>query len=186
MKTARKVIISTVLTRMKSIKLTDHLRKRAKLLGMLTGVALTALFLGACVQVSVFESNREINPDGWNLNDSVEFVVDVTDTLSAMNFLLTLRHNTDYEYSNIYFFLNTYYPGNQYSRDTIQLLLAGKDGKWFGEGLGKLREVEVMLKPGVVFPMKGTYRFSFVQAMRVESLTGVEDIGIRIERAGDR
>ena len=171
---------------MKSINPIQYLRNYRKLTGNLTGFALIGLFLGACVQMSVFESNHEINPDGWNMKDSVEFVVDVTDTLSPMNFLLTLRHNTDYEYSNIYFFLNTRYPGNQYSRDTIQLLLAGKDGQWYGDGLGKLREVEVMLKQGVVFPMKGSYSFSFIQAMRVESLTGVEDIGIRIERAGDR
>ncbi len=140
-------------------------------------------FLAGCVQVSEFEKNYPIDPDGWSISDSVEFSVPVTDTITPMNFLLSLRHNTDYEFSNIYFFLNTFYPNNDYSRDTIQLLLAGRDGKWYGSGLGKLREVEVMLKSDVVFPMTGTYRFSFVQAMRVESLEGVEDIGIRIERS---
>ena len=142
-------------------------------------------FLAGCVKVSEFEKNYPIDPEGWSINDSVEFVVPVVDTVTPMNFVLSLRHNTDYEYSNIYFFLNTFYPNNDYSRDTIQLLLAGRDGKWYGDGFGKLREVEVMLKSDVVFPMSGTYRFSFVQAMRVESLKGVEDIGIRIEKTGN-
>jgi gliding motility-associated lipoprotein GldH len=123
-----------------------------------------------------------VDPDGWAISDSIEFAVDITDTITPANFILSVRHNTDYGFSNIYFFLNTFYPGNSYSRDTIQLLLAGKDGKWYGKGFGQLREVEVMLREGVVFPVKGTYRFSFVQAMRVGSLRGVEDIGIRIER----
>jgi gliding motility-associated lipoprotein GldH len=148
---------------------------------------LSALFfLAGCTQMAEFEKNYPIDPEGWSINDSVEFSVPVSDTLTPMNFVLSVRHNTDYEYSNIYFFLNTRYPNSDYARDTIQLLLAGRDGKWYGSGLGKLREVEVMLKSDVVFPMSGTYRFSFVQAMRVESLKGVEDIGIRIEKSGSR
>lgn len=143
------------------------------------------MLLMGCVQMSVYEKNESIDPDGWEINDSIEFAVEIQDTLTPLNFIFNMRHNTDYQYSNIYFFINTTYPNKQYSRDTIQLLLAGKDGKWYGEGFGKLKEVEVVLKDGVIFPMKGTYLFSFTQAMRTEALTGVEDVGIRLEKAGD-
>lgn len=144
--------------------------------------AIIALALWSCVKLSLYEKNIAVDPDGWSLSDSIEFVVEIEDTLSPMNFLLNLRHNTDYEYSNIYFFVNTVYPGNDYSRDTIEILLAGKDGKWFGKGFGELKEVQVMLKNRVVFPRAGTYRFSFVHAMREDPLVGIEDVGIRIEK----
>lgn len=143
------------------------------------------VLLGACVEESVYEKTRRVDSNGWHISDSVEFVVDVTDTITPVNFMFSIRHNTDYEYSNIYFFINTDYPNHQYSKDTIQVLLAGKDGKWFGKGFGKLKEVEVMLKDGVVFPMKGTYRFTFIHAMRVESLPGVEDVGMRLEKVAE-
>lgn len=133
----------------------------------------------------MFEKNLTVDPAGWSVTDSLTFEVEITDTLTAMNFLLSLRHNDDYPYSNIYFFVNTVYPSQHYSRDTIEILLAGKDGQWYGKGFGKLKEVQVMLKDRVVFPMKGNYTFSFVQAMREENLPGVEDLGIQIEKSGD-
>jgi len=140
-----------------------------------------ATLLSSCIDGSVYENNHPVDPSGWNIRDSVEFAVDISDTVTPVNFMLNIRHTIDYEYSNIYIFVNTVYPSKQYSRDTIEILLAGKDGKWFGKGMGKLKEVQVMLKDGVLFPMNGVYRFSFVQAMRVETLKGIEDIGIRIE-----
>lgn len=143
------------------------------------------LFLSNCVDMSVYEKNLPVDPDGWSVSDSLLFDVEITDTLTAMNFLLNLRHNDDYPYSNIYFFVNTVYPSKHYSRDTIEILLAGKDGQWYGKGFGKLKEVQIMLKDRVTFPMKGVYTFSFVQAMREEKLQGVEDLGIKIEKWGD-
>ena len=150
--------------------------------GLILSGIFAILFVSACIKGSLYEGNQDVDPQGWSINDSVEFSVEINDTLTPMNFLFTMRHNADYEYSNIYFFVNTLYPNNHYSRDTIEILLAGKDGKWYGKGFGKLKEVQVMLKKGIVFPMKGMYRFSFVQAMRVETIIGVEDLGIRIEK----
>lgn len=180
------MIISTVLIRMRFINAKNMpLRQVYGVVGNGMAGLLITFFFSACVELTVFDRTEPIDPNGWHINDSVEFAVNIQDTLTPVNFIFSMRHNTDYEYSNIYFFINTVYPNHQFSRDTIQLLLAGKDGKWYGQGFGKLKEVKVMLKDGVVFPMKGTYRFSFVQAMRVESLTGVEDIGIRLEKSGE-
>lgn len=144
---------------------------------------LPLLFLLGCVEGSMYEKNISVDPNGWAINDSVKFEVEINDTITPMNFLLTLRHNGEYQYSNIYFFVNTVYPTQDYSRDTIEILLAGKDGSWFGSGFGELKEVQIMLKDRVVFPMKGLYTFSFVQAMRDDPLPGIEDMGIRIEKA---
>lgn len=141
------------------------------------------MIFGGCTQPSYFEDQQTIDPQGWAAGDTVSFSVDIQDTVRSMDFLLTLRHNTDYPYSNIYFFVKTVYPDRNYSRDTLEILLAGKDGKWFGEGFGKLKEVQVMLKDRVVFPEKGTYRFEFVQGMREEKLEGVEDLGVQIRES---
>lgn len=183
MKTARKMITSTASIRTKFINrklvgVSNHIKTAGFLF-----ILLVLVGLAGCMKTSVYERNLQVDPGGWDIDDSLEFAVEVTDTLTPVNFLFTLRHNTDYRYSNIYFFLNTYYPDNRYSRDTIQILLAGKDGKWFGKGFGRLKEVDVMLKDKLVFPRSGIYRFSFVQAMREQSLSGIEDIGIRIEKS---
>lgn len=144
---------------------------------------LFSLALVACTPVSYFEGQQQIDPNGWASNDTVLFTVDIQDTITPMDFMLNLRHNTDYPFSNIYFFVKTIYPDQNYARDTLEILLAGKDGKWFGEGFGKIKEVQVLLKDRVVFPQKGEYHFEFVQGMREETLEGIEDLGIQIRKS---
>ena len=144
-----------------------------------------ALLVSSCVVQPVYDKNLTIKSEGWHINDSLVFPVLIEDTLSSMNFYLNLRHTTEYEFSNIYLFVNSHYPNGQRSRDTIEILLAEKNGEWFGSGFGKIRDNRVLLKQGVVFPLKGLYEFSFIQAMRVETLQEVEDLGIRIEKMQD-
>jgi gliding motility-associated lipoprotein GldH len=137
----------------------------------------------ACVPTSYYEGQQEIASGGWSVADTVFFSVDIQDTIAPMDFLLNLRHTTDYPFSNLYLFVETVYPDRNFSRDTLEIMLAGKDGKWFGKGFGKLKEVQVMLKDRVVFPASGTYRFGFVQGMREEVLLGIEDLGIQIRKS---
>ncbi len=58
-----------------------------------------------------------------------------------------------------------------------------KNGKWLGEGLGDIWDNRVLFKKNVSFPQKGEYRFEFTQAMRLNPLPGVMDVGIRIEKS---
>jgi gliding motility-associated lipoprotein GldH len=137
----------------------------------------------ACDPNLVYEKNTPIDINGWKIENSAEFVLEITDTLTPHNFYINLRHSTDYKYSNIYLFLDTHFPGNDRTRDTIEIMLADIKGKWYGKGMGKIKENQVMLQKNFVFPMSGTYKFIIEQGMREELLTGMEDIGIRIERS---
>lgn len=141
------------------------------------------LIFSACDSVLVYEKNMAIDNEGWEIENPAEFELEVTDTLSPHNFYINLRHSTDYKYSNIYMFLDTYFPGNNQTRDTIEILLADIKGEWYGKGMGKIKENQVMLQKNFVFPMSGTFKFTIEQGMREEILTGIEDIGIRIERS---
>lgn len=139
--------------------------------------------MSSCIDQPYYEKNLSIDPSGWQINDSIIFTFDIDDTLSPMNFLLNIRHSTEYNYSNIYLFINSIYPNGQTNRDTVEILLAAKDGKWYGTGLGKLKESQILLKHNLIFPFSGTYEFSLVQAMREQNLKGIEDVGIRIEKS---
>lgn len=141
--------------------------------------------LSSCDSNRYYEKNIPFEDHVWERIQPVSFSVEMDDTLNAFNFLINIRHNTDYRYSNIFLFLDTQYPDGNYSHDTIECLLAAPDGKWFGKGNGRIKENRILLKRNVLFPRKGIYKFSFEQAMRIEKLTGMEDFGIRIEKFED-
>lgn len=138
------------------------------------------LLLGACDKKRFYEKNFPIKNEVWNVNDKPIFEVKVEDTLQLFNFYINLRNNSSYEYSNIYLFLNTYFPNGEKSRDTIECVLADARGHWLGKGT-EIIEHQILFKRGVRFPMSGIYRFEFEQAMRKDDLEDILDIGLRIE-----
>lgn len=93
-----------------------------------------------------------------------------------------MRHADSYKFSNLYLFINSYFPGGSHTRDTIELILADHTGKWYGSGFGNIKEYQVLIRKGVVFPVTGVYKIGIEQGMRENNLLGIEDIGIRIER----
>jgi gliding motility-associated lipoprotein GldH len=138
--------------------------------------------LSSCDPGRIYENNIPIDPLGWQVANKIPFELDVTDTLALLNFYINIRHTTDYKYRNIFLFVDTFFPEGTQSRDTVEIMLADAKGKWFGKGIGNIRSNQVLLKRGFSFPMKGHYKFRIEQGMREPELTGVRDVGIRIEK----
>ncbi len=157
------------------------LRARPPFFSMLLILFLVPLFFG-CGHGVMFDNTKKIEGNVWNKDEKVRFDVPVTDTLDSYRFYLNVRHSTDYRYSNIYFFINTLFPDGKTARDTVQCILARPDGKWLGRGFTGIKDNQVLLRTGLRFPRNGTYVFEFEQAMRVDDLEGITDIGLRLEK----
>jgi gliding motility-associated lipoprotein GldH len=138
--------------------------------------------LQSCDSRRFFEENKIIDKSVWNNKDKAIFNVLITDILSSYDFFINLRNSGDYQYSNIYLFLKTVFPDGKVARDTIECQLADYDGKWLGSGISNLKFNRFLFRKGVRFPQKGQYVFEVEQAMRVNDLKGISDIGIRIEK----
>jgi len=135
-----------------------------------------------CDQNRIYDEYRHFDRDVWNRYETKRFEIVVNDTVSYNDFYIGVRNTTDYPYANIYLFIDSRFPGGQTYRDTIECLLADRQGKWLGRGLGKIKDNRFLFKRLVRFPAKGTYVFSIQQAMRTEDLTGIADIGLRLEK----
>jgi len=142
-------------------------------------VVLVAFF--SCVSPGIYDHSEKIPAAGWHKDSVVFFHVEIEDTISRHNFYINLRHSDTYAYRNFYIFLNSRLPDGRITRDTIEVLLADKEGKWFGKGFGALRDYRFEVRNNLVFPLKGQYSFWIEQAMREDQLTGISDIGIRID-----
>jgi gliding motility-associated lipoprotein GldH len=145
------------------------------------GLALICLF-ASCDSTRIFEDNQSIENSIWNAKKPVVFGVDVDDTITACNFYFNIRHAEAYPFSNLYVFLNTKFPNGKMARDTVELILQNQNGKWSGSGLGDIWDCQIRFKQNLRFPMKGRYEFSVIQAMQMENLPAVMEVGMRIER----
>jgi len=136
----------------------------------------------SCDSKRFFEENKRIEKSVWKNTDKAIFNVKIADNLSRYNFYFNLRNGGDYPYSNIYLFLKTVFPDGRIARDTIECQLADYDGKWLGSGISDVKFNRFLFQKGVRFPEKGQYVFEVEQAMRVNDLKGITDIGIRLEK----
>jgi len=143
---------------------------------------LAFILLPACDRSMVFEDHGRIAPTGWNYADRIHFEAQIQDTTSLHNLYISIRNTTDYAYSNFFLFLDIAFPDGKTLRDTIECVLADPKGRWTGRGFGRIRSNRFLFRTDVWFPQSGTYTFTMQHAMRQELLTGISDIGIRIEQ----
>jgi gliding motility-associated lipoprotein GldH len=152
-----------------------------KLLSILIFAGLvTCLF--SCDSKRIYEQNMDIPENIWDQKNPVYFDVPITDTTSLHNIYINIRNASGYGFSNIYLFLDTKYPNNTISRDTIECILADPSGKWLGDGSGDIWDNQILFKKNVRFKQMGTYKFRYEQAMRMPKLPMIMDVGLRIEK----
>lgn len=139
-------------------------------------------FTMSCDRNKVYEKYTKINDYVWNSKNMVRFDVEIKDTVTRHNIFLLVRNASQYQYGNLWMFVATTAPNGNKELDTVQCLLADKNGKWLGEGMGDIWDNKILWKQNVRFPQAGIYTIQFEQGMRVENLPGIMDIGLRVEK----
>ena len=134
-----------------------------------------------CQPGVVFQEQQNIPTEGWHYRDGIVFEARIDDTVALHKMYLDIRNTTDYEYSNLFLFLDIEFPDGRQLRDTIECLLADRRGQWTGKGIGHIRSNRFLFRDDVWFPEKGAYRFRLHHGMRHEYLHGLSDVGLRIE-----
>ena len=149
-------------------------------------ILLIAALLVSCDSNRLYEKNISIDNDMWSLEQMPNFEFENKDTISEVNLILNIRHSSIYPFSNLWVFIHALSPSGATQVDTLETTLSQKDGKWIGDGLGGIWDLQVHFKK-VRLTESGTYSFEIEQAMRhgnlskIEQLPGVMEIGLRIE-----
>lgn len=146
-------------------------------------VFLVAIFLISCGNEVFVDNDVNYEDSSWDAKDKYVLSFEQTDTVSNYNFFITLRNTEDYPYRNIYVFLTTVFPDGKSHRDTIDCPLANYQGKWLGKGFGGVYDNRIIYLHKSRFPLPGEYKIVMEQAMRIEELSGITNVGIRIEKA---
>ena len=117
-----------------------------------------------------YENYYSFNSNGWNADTIINFKYAIVDTVNSYNIKLKIRHTVNYEFQNLFLFLE------EPQKDTIEINLANKIGKWTGSGISDIREVEYVFDEKRVFDKKGYYNLKIEQAMRYGSLDKIENL----------
>ncbi len=145
-------------------------------------VLATILVATACNNDVFLSESTHLKNNEWKATDTLFYTFDSKDTLASYDFYFEIRNTTDYDMQNLFLFITAYYPGDTYSRDTAECVLAAPDGKWYGKGMGKHKDNRFLFRKGVHFRKPGNYIIAVNQAMRKENLTGISDVGILIKK----
>lgn len=125
----------------------------------------------------------------WGWKDTKSFNFDIEDTSHYYNIYCGLRLNGTYNYSNIWLIYELS-ETKQDSNNTIklksqkkqfQIELADQTGRWLGKGMSNLISYEQLLLNKIKLK-KGHYTFKLSQNMREDLLSGVSDVGIKVEK----
>ncbi len=92
----------------------------------------------SCNSNVVFEKYTKFNNNQWHTDSIVVFNYGDLDTSLDYKIYLNIRHDIDYKYRNLFLFTET-----KYTRDTIEIHLCDKQGKWYGKGMSNIREVKL-------------------------------------------
>ncbi len=151
-------------------------------------VALLAVLAG-CDSSRVYEQNETIPGNMWQKENRIAFQFEITDTTLRYNVLVNLRHTNFYPFSNLWVMAYTTYPdGENLEPERLQLQLADTDGKWYGECIGDICDLQQYIQTNVRFSQTGTYKIAFEQIMRskdvpvIENLPAIMAVGLRVEK----
>ena len=119
-----------------------------------------ACLMAACNENTVYHSYQSLPNEGWGKSDTLSFQCPVTDSIpSTLRLFAEVRNRSEYPYRNLYLFIHeNLLDSTVWRTDTIA--------------------VNRPLHPG-------NYTVKIVHGMQDEKLTGLNDVGIRIEKQGE-
>ena len=142
----------------------------------------TIVMFISCDSSVVFEEYKSFENQNWNTDSVAFFNYAITDTTSKNTIKIKLRHTVEYEFQNLFLFIEADVI------DTVELMLANKEGMWLGSGIGDVREFEFEYQNAKLFSKKENYSFRIEQAMRygmaekIQVLNNVVAVGLSIEK----
>ncbi len=131
---------------------------------------------------TVYFEFQQVHPEAWSKDSLYAFPISISDTTALYDLYIYTRNTPGYPYQNIWLFISSQSPDNTLVADTIEFFLADHRGRWLGTGMGDLKEMPVLYKQNLRFPRAGTYIYTIGHGMRDDTLRGINDVGMKVER----
>ncbi|KAA6338521.1 Gliding motility lipoprotein GldH [termite gut metagenome] len=145
---------------------------------------ITALILAGCTDNIVYHSYRYIPGKRWNRRDTLTFDVPIADSFPTYYYLYVhVRNLPHYPYQNLLLLVShNLQDSSVMVTDTVRGILASETGRWAGKGLGTLFQITLPVNEYTVDYPAGVRTVRVTHGMEDETLIGINDVGIRIEK----
>jgi gliding motility-associated lipoprotein GldH len=151
------------------------------------------IFTG-CIESPYYQKQVSIPTYKWDYKYTPTFEFEVTDTTHFYRVFFLIRHTDAYPYANVWMNMYTKQPGDTvFTKQRVNVQLAVPNGKnagqWMGRGMGEIWEQRLSIThegDPAILAKKGKYIIRFEQNMRVNPLTEILQVGLRVEKGKPR
>ena len=121
----------------------------------------------------------------WNKDREISFHLDpMTGAIIVPE--IRIEHRLDYKFENLYLLVTVLSNKDLLRSDTVSVQLASDSGYWSGKCSDKLCKVDYRFPYSFSSPREGPLEIKVKQFSRLDTLKGVENIGLRlIETTGN-
>jgi gliding motility-associated lipoprotein GldH len=78
--------------------------------------------------------------------------------------------------------IHTVFPAGDTLQSRVELPLASNKQGWYGNCMGDICDAQVPIQNKAMFKHAGDYTFILEQIMRQDTLKGIREIGLRLEK----
>jgi len=141
-----------------------------------------SLLLCSCSKNKVFDKYIEFKNYDWNMNQTVNFDVNIEDTSALYNIYIPVRHIENYPYDGLLLNLTYSAPSGEERTKNYKLKFRDADGKFKGKGSGDIWDEKEMIIKNNKFNSKGIYKFEIINNMPKTPTQGIMSLGLLIEK----
>lgn len=135
-------------------------------------LAAISIFLLSCSNKKII---REVNiSQPWDSAQFYSLNIPINDTSVLYSVVLKIKKEKNYNYQNLWLFMNVVSPGGKSRNDTIDFV--------FDQVNANRKTFKYLLADSLKFNETGIYEFNFKQALRIKSLNNIIKIGLTIEK----
>lgn len=135
--------------------------------------------LAACQQGVVYHVYQPVDNIAWERTDTLHFDCPRLADGGRFRCSVGIRFQEQMPYRDVNLVLE-HRIGNEHQRDTLSLMLTDDDGKWLTQGVA-LHEYEAEAAT-IEVPATATVELLIYHIMPRQSLTGLTEVGLKIEK----
>lgn len=127
---------------------------------------------------------REVPHAKWQKGDVLDYEILIPDYTRSYSLEVLIRHDNRYEYRDLALAYEISVRGHVILADSMGLTLADQPQRWNGKGVAK-QQNRFLLPISARFPYSGLYKIKLRHIMRVPTLSGITEVGIRLTEGRD-
>ena len=155
--------------------MSDHMNHISRYRRLLLPGLMAAAMAACGVPDVEYSEYHNIPPQGWVYGDSIFFTPEHYNSLCNGRFVVAVRHDTSYPFTDLWLELTTMDVDRHQHRDTLHFPLTDRHGNWVGHGIAasfQLTDTSRVVEHATGLPV------SVRHIMRTDTLRGVNQVGL--------